>query len=287
MGSLSRRRADRRIQSLYRDRVECPRFSVLSRVRDAAPPEPQRIRSLLDDDPIARTFPPAVKLTARMAVRFVRRTAGMTAMTGMRGIVRASLFVGPWRQWFGLGLAAMLVVAPAGQTRAGERPPAKNPKVDHAVQPAGGLTAGHGRCSQCQRAACPQCRRAEPQSHGHPPCQHGLCPAHCPVRPDVFGFYGTRWRRWPGSAVVQASNNEAATPARPPRAEVPGVKEESQEPEAAAEDLPPPAVEELPEEAQATEEPEPAATSEQREPAERPTAWRTFTVAPPRLAVQQ
>jgi hypothetical protein len=68
------------------------------------------------------------------------------------------------------------------------------------------------------------------------------------VRPEVFGFYGTQWRRWPGSGVVQASNNEAATPARPPRAEVPGAEEESLVPDAGAEDLPVPAAEGLPDE---------------------------------------
>jgi len=119
-------------------------------------------------------------------------------------------------------------------SRADDRTPSRRPKVDHAVIPAGCTEAEQSRCSHCQRLACPQCRLPEPQHHGHSQCQHGLCPAHCPVRPDVFGFYGTQWRRWPGSGVVQASNNEAATPARPPRAEVPGAQEESLEPEAPA-----------------------------------------------------
>ena len=132
--------------------------------------------------------------------------------------------------------------------RAGERTSARSPKVDHAVMPAGGIAAGQPRCSQCQRSACPQCRLPEPHHHAHAQCQHGLCPAHCPVRPEVFGFYGTQWRRWPGSGVVQASNNEAATPARPPRAEVPGAEEESLVPDAGAEDLPVPAAEGLPDE---------------------------------------
>ena len=120
-------------------------------------------------------------------------------------------------------------------SRADDRAPSRSPKVDHAVMPAGGMGAGQPRCSHCQRSACPQCRLPEPHHDGHSQCQHGLCPAHCPVRPDVFGFYGTRWRRWPGSGVVQASNNEAATPARPPRAEVPRAQEESIEPDAPAE----------------------------------------------------
>jgi len=113
-------------------------------------------------------------------------------------------------------------------------------RVDHNVTPAGGAGSGQSRCSQCERPACSQCRLAEGSHAGHRQCEHGLCPAHCPVRPEVFGFYGTQWRRWPGSGVVQASNNEAVTPARPPRAEVPGAGEESLEPDAAAADLPAP-----------------------------------------------
>jgi hypothetical protein len=54
-----------------------------------------------------------------------------------------------------------------------------------------------------------------------------MCPAHCPVRPDVFGFYGTQWRRWPGAGVLPASANEAAAPARPARSQLPSAAEES------------------------------------------------------------
>ena len=183
-------------------------------------------------------------------------------------------------------------------SRAGERAPARSPKVDHAVMPAGGAVPGQGKCSQCQRSACPQCRLAEghhQDHHGHSQCQHGLCPAHCPVRPDVFGFYGTRWRKWPGSGVIQASDNEAATPVRPPRAEVPGAEEESIEPDTATgEELPVP---------DAVSEVEPSAATQPAEDVVREdvvredvvredgveevvssTAWRTFTAAPPRVA---
>jgi len=76
------------------------------------------------------------------------------------------------------------------------------------------------------------------------------------VRPEVFGFYGTQWRKWPESAAVRTSFQEEATPARPPRAEVPKAAEESlrspdatadgeteakesAKPEADTEDLPP------------------------------------------------
>ena len=97
------------------------------------------------------------------------------------------------------------------------------------------------------------------------------------MRPDVFGFYGTQWRRWPGSGVVQASNNEAATPARPPLAEVPGAEEESLVPDAAAADLPAPAA----------VDPEASDRSSRADESDKVvslTAWRTFTAAPPRLA---
>jgi hypothetical protein len=50
---------------------------------------------------------------------------------------------------------------------------------------------------------------------------------YCPVRPGQFGYYGTQWRRWPGSGVVPASAIDAATPVAPPRLEVPGPDEES------------------------------------------------------------
>jgi hypothetical protein len=139
--------------------------------------------------------------------------------------------------------------SPAGRTeatRANEPANGRRPKVDHAVKQAVGVDSGQAKCSQCQRSTCPHCQPVDRTHRGHHPCQHGLCPAHCPVRPDVFGFYGTQWRRWPGSRVVQASNNEAATPAQPPAAEVPGPGEESPETDAADEHLPVPAAEAMP-----------------------------------------
>jgi len=63
------------------------------------------------------------------------------------------------------------------------------------------------------------------------------------VRPDVFGFYGTQWRKWPGSGVIQTSSRDEATPALPPKAEVPQATEESlQVP--GGENPPPPAAKE-------------------------------------------
>jgi hypothetical protein len=55
----------------------------------------------------------------------------------------------------------------------------------------------------------------------------GACVPYCPVRPSTFGFYGTQWRRWPGAGVVPVSNEQAATPSKPPKSSVPGPDEES------------------------------------------------------------
>ena len=188
-------------------------------------------------------------------------------------------------------------------SRTDDRPVARSPKIDHAVIQAGGVSPAQNACSQCRRAACPQCRLAAGHPQGHAQCQHGLCPAHCPVRPDVFGFYGTRWRKWPGSGVVQASSDEAATPVRPPRAEVPGAQEESLEPEPPAEDLPEPAAakhasgEAADGEPAAVAQPAVEASAEDNAPDDAAdqdeagreglvgqTAWRTFTAAPPGIA---
>ena len=170
--------------------------------------------------------------------------------------------------WIAALLGLTLAEATVPGAEMGEvRPTPRSPKVDHAVTPAGGSMSGRSACSHCQKSACPQCRIAEGAHHGHRPCSHGLCPAHCPVRPDVFGFYGTRWRRWPGSGVVQVSNDDAVTPARPPKAEVPGPREESLEPDAPVDDLPAPDVV------------EPAADAEPVDEVSSSTAWRSFTAA--------
>ena len=110
-------------------------------------------------------------------------------------------------------------VATGSQPAASRAPAAvsrSRPIVDSAVVPAGGVA-----CRQCGR---PGCRL----HHGHlAECRDGLCAPHCPVRPGEYGFYHTRWRRWPGQGVVPASAEDAATPARPPEAQVPTVEEES------------------------------------------------------------
>jgi hypothetical protein len=204
-------------------------------------------------------WPETARSTAEKAGGFLVRKAFPDVLRGaVYGLLVSSALVGPARAEAAEPGPRRPDQKQAGERQAGGeadqpvRTPATRPDmrgqsrsrhVDHSVIPAGG-DGGQTACSQCRRAACPQCRLADGQQHPHRQCQHGLCPAHCPVRPDVFGFYGTRWRRWPGTGVVQTSNDEAATPARPPKAEVPGAKEESLEPDAEdaeAEDLPAPA----------------------------------------------
>lgn len=85
-------------------------------------------------------------------------------------------------------------------------------------------------CRSGQCAAGKQHQRHADRCEGR--CANGNCgkpgcPAHCPVRPDRFGFYGTQWRVWPGQGVVQASFTDAASPVRPPKSEIPSADEES------------------------------------------------------------
>jgi hypothetical protein len=132
--------------------------------------------------------------------------------------------------------------------------------VDHSVQPAGGA------CRQCGPAGCKH-------SH-HRDCRDGACVPYCPVRPSTYGFYGTQWRRWPGEGVVPVSNEQAATPSKPPKSSVPGADEESMGPKPS--ELPEPdfpAGESAEEGARSALPPEPAAPEpdapalESREPA--------------------
>jgi len=96
---------------------------------------------------------------------------------------------------------------------------------DSAVRPAGG-----GHCSHCPSG---RCHHAPMAGHGHHHgCQNGVCVPSCPVRPHQFGFYGTRWRKWPGQDIVPVSAERAVTPAVPPRSAVPGADEESMSPQA-------------------------------------------------------
>lgn len=85
-------------------------------------------------------------------------------------------------------------------------------------------------CRQCGRRGCNECRGDGGRLglHCNGRCDAGGCPAHCPVKPDQFGYYATRWRNWPGQAVRQVSHfDPATTPVIPPRSQVPTADEEA------------------------------------------------------------
>lgn len=133
--------------------------------------------------------------------------------------------------------------ASARPARKGTADPAG--RRDGAVVPAGGLArtqspsggvvqagalVSTADCAHCGRRGCNQCRPAGGRlglaCNGK--CDAGGCPAHCPVRPDQFGYYATRWRSWPGQGVRQVSHfDPATTPAVPPRSQLPTIDEES------------------------------------------------------------
>lgn len=93
-----------------------------------------------------------------------------------------------------------------------------------------GATMITADCRQCGRRGCNECRADGGRLglHCNGRCDAGGCPAHCPVRPDQFGYYQTRWRNWPGQGVRQVSHfDPATTPAVPPRSQIPTLEEES------------------------------------------------------------
>ena len=121
----------------------------------------------------------------------------------------------------------------AASTRA--RAPASGVRQTSAVVTADGgvVLAGHAEaaadCRQCGQRGCGKCRpaggRLDLPCNGL--CSQGSCPAHCPVRPDQFGYYATRWRSWPGQNVKQVGHfDPATTPVVPPRSEVPKMADE-------------------------------------------------------------
>jgi hypothetical protein len=82
--------------------------------------------------------------------------------------------------------------------------------------------------------------------------------------------------------VVQVSNDDAVTPARPPKAEVPGPREESFEPDPPADDLPAPDAVEPAARFEPAKTAGPAKTVEPAKTADEvgsSTAWRSFTAA--------
>jgi hypothetical protein len=121
--------------------------------------------------------------------------------------------------------ACWLAAAPVVGLAADKPPAARSRVSDPAVRPAGG-----GHCASCGPGGC---RQPHGKHHGHHTgCRDGVCVPYCPVRPQQFGFYGTQWRRWPGSEVVQVAGTRDAGPVSPPRSAVPGPSEESLNPEA-------------------------------------------------------
>lgn len=129
----------------------------------------------------------------------------------------------------------------------------------------------HGCADGCRGATCPHGRCS------HAGCRHGACgvpgcPAHCPVRPASFGFYGTQWRSWPGHEVVQAAHTEPAAPVMPPKSEVPSADEESPVP---GFELPAPEAETTPETG-----PRAAPALEPAPPEPQPAPRATFEPAP-------
>lgn len=143
----------------------------------------------------------------------------MTRSTANRRLVRSSLAA--------LVIACGLPSSAAPPLGMEPRPdadasaPAGRLIIDHAVVPAGG-----GRCPHCPGGRCRHADGMHRSRGHHRHCRPGMCVPHCPVRPAEFGFYGTQWRRWPGQQVVPVSA-DAATPAMPPKSEVPAADEES------------------------------------------------------------
>lgn len=125
----------------------------------------------------------------------------------------------------------------AAAKRAAPTAPAVVRAGSAAAQPVAGgegvVQAGHlvasTDCRHCGRRGCDACRpgagRIAQACNGR--CDAGGCPAHCPVRPEQFGYYPTQWRSWPGQGVRQVAHfDPATTPVVPPRSQFPTIDEE-------------------------------------------------------------
>ena len=120
-------------------------------------------------------------------------------------------------------------VQPAAKPVQGARRGPPGPAVggtESGVVQAGALIQADD-CGACGKKGCKVCGIGKKIAcNGQ--CGTGGCPAHCPVRPDQFGYYPTRWRNWPGQGVKQVSHfDPATTPVVPPKSEIPGIDEES------------------------------------------------------------
>jgi len=135
----------------------------------------------------------------------------------------------------GVAVPGQRAAASRAAPQRAQRAPSSGVKQTSAVVSAdGGVVLAGGAmatadCRECGRKGCGKCRmtggRLGHMCNGQ--CDQGGCPAHCPVRPDQFGYYATRWRSWPGQGVKQTGAfDPATTPVLPPRSEVPGMAEE-------------------------------------------------------------
>lgn len=108
---------------------------------------------------------------------------------------------------------------------------ARRPIQDPDVVQAGGAACRDGRCGSGRH-------------RHHADCRDGRCAPYCPVRPEVYGFYGTQWRQWPGAQLAAFTRERGSTPVAPPKSAVPTPDEESLAPDdesnAAAEATPEP-----------------------------------------------
>jgi hypothetical protein len=140
-----------------------------------------------------------------------------------------------------LGCLVGLLPAPIGSVAASEVMSALTEAARHPVAPndvsdtmdvgtrgpGRPARSGHGgRCAGCEGRPCADGRC----SHGacrHDGCGNPGCPAHCPVRPASFGYYGTQWRTWPGQGIELVTRVERAAPVMPPKSEVPTAADEA------------------------------------------------------------
>lgn len=159
---------------------------------------------------------PAARPTAGRATAPGRPATTTASPTGSRGSAPSA--IGAARS----GATASAVVRADGAS-AGDAAPAGG------VVQAGRLVAT-ADCRHCGRRGCDACRpgagRIALACNGR--CDAGGCPAHCPVRPEHFGYYPTQWRSWPGQGVRQVSHfDPATTPVVPPRSQLPTLDEEA------------------------------------------------------------
>lgn len=174
--------------------------------------------------------PPAAGAAAAPATTVPTRSAGARAATASRPTTAPASAA--------TSRGGVPPAAPA--KRAGATPPAVV-RADGATAQAaadGGGVVQAGRivtadCRHCGRRGCNACRpgggRIALECNGR--CDAGGCPAHCPVRPEHFGYYPTQWRSWPGQGVRQVAHfDPATTPVVPPRSQLPTMEEEGGSP---------------------------------------------------------